>query len=123
MDEVIPEALQYIHASADKMDMLLKALLRLSRLGRVELNITAVSMNQLLQEILKSMQFQIIESRAEIIIEDLPDCMGDKGQIGQVLSNILDNAIKYLAPDRKGMIDDPCYRRGDRPKGCLLCGG
>jgi PAS domain S-box-containing protein len=104
LDEVIPEALQYIHASADKMDMLLKALLRLSRLGRVELKITAVSMNQLLQEILKSMQFQITESRAEIIIEDLPDCMGDKGQIGQVLSNILDNAIKYLAPDRKGMI-------------------
>jgi PAS domain S-box-containing protein len=104
LDQDIPESLRYIHTSAAKMDMLLTALLKLSRLGQVELNITVIDMNQLIADICKSIQYQITESRAEVTIEDLPDCMGDPGQIGQVFTNLLDNAIKYLSPKRKGKI-------------------
>lgn len=104
LDQDIPESLEYIHASADKMDILLRALLTLSRLGRVELKITPINMSQLLDEICRSMQYQITESKVRIVIKELPDCMGDKGQVSQVFTNLLDNAIKYLSPERKGRI-------------------
>lgn len=104
LEQDIPESLQYIHTSTAKMDMLLTALLKLSRLGQVGLKITAIPMNHLIASICESMQYQITESRADLIIEDLPDCLGDIGQIGQVFANLLDNAIKYLCPKRKGKI-------------------
>jgi PAS domain S-box-containing protein len=104
LDQDIPESLEYIRASADKMDALLRALLTLSRLGRVELKITAINMSQLLDEICRSMQYQITESKVRLVIKEVPDCMGDKGQISQVFTNLLDNAIKYLSPERKGRI-------------------
>lgn len=104
LDQDIPESLQYIHTSVAKMDMLLTALLKLSRLGQVELNITVIHMNALIASLCKSIQYQITESQAEVTVEDLPDCLGDPGQIGQVFTNLLDNAIKYLSPKRKGRI-------------------
>lgn len=104
LEQDIPESLEYIHASADKMEVLLRALLTLSRLGRVELKIAPINMSQLLDEICRSMQYQITESKVRIVINELPDCMGDKGQISQVFTNLLDNAIKYLSPERKGRI-------------------
>jgi len=104
LDRDIPESLQYIHTSAAKMDMLLTALLKLSRLGQGELTIGVIHMKALVVSLCKSLQSQIDESQAEVRIEDLPDCMGDAGQIGQVFMNLLDNAIKYLSPRRKGSI-------------------
>jgi len=118
LEEDIPESLRYIHLSASKMDALLKALLKLSRQGQVELKITRIDMNQLVGDICRNMQYQITESDATVTAEDLPDCMGDAGQIGQIFTNLLDNAIKYLSPDRKGRI---CVSGKRTDMRCIYC--
>ena len=50
------------------------------------------------------MEFQIRERGAKVEIEELPSCKGDKELISQVFSNLLNNALKYLANGRNGKI-------------------
>jgi two-component system, chemotaxis family, sensor kinase Cph1 len=57
-----------------------------------------------MERITAAMQYQITESGAQVVIEDLPDCIGDWNHINQVFTNLLSNAIRYLQPDRKGRI-------------------
>jgi PAS domain S-box-containing protein len=104
LDEDIPHALQYILASSSKMNSLLSGLLRLSRLGRAALKIKRLGMNKLMAEVVASFEFQVKESGVKIRVEELPPCYGDETQINQVFSNLLDNALKFLDPDRPGMI-------------------
>ena len=100
VEVVLPQALRFINAGVAKMDSLLTGLLQYSRLGRVTLAIRSLDMNALLAEILASMKFQLDEAGAEIRVETLPACLGDGAHTSQVFANLLDNALKYRAPDR-----------------------
>ncbi|MFC1677140.1 ABC transporter substrate binding protein [Planctomycetota bacterium] len=100
----IPESLDYITASTAKMDMLLTGLLKLSRLGRAALELETLEIDAMVAQVIESMQFTIKKSHAKIAVDKLPQCLGDKTQINQVFTNLLDNAVKYLDPSRKGLI-------------------
>jgi len=96
----IPRALRFIEAGVAKMDMLLSGFLRFSRLGRVVLQIQTIRMNKLVSGAALALKFQTEEAGAELAVGDLPDCKGDPTLIGQVFSNLIDNALKYRAPGR-----------------------
>ncbi|MCF7955376.1 MAG: PAS domain S-box protein [Phycisphaerae bacterium] len=104
LKEDIPASLKYIRSSATKMDMLMRGLLKLSRLGREATEIETLDMNELIGNVNLGMQHQIQKQKVELIIDQLPSCLGDKTQISQVFTNLLDNAIKYLDPAKKGKI-------------------
>jgi PAS domain S-box-containing protein len=104
INEDIPYAIRYILTSSAKMDSLLSGLLRLSRLGRTSLNIKQLDMNELMADVVASFEFQIKESKATVVVDDLPPCYGDETQVNQVFSNLLDNALKFLKPKRKGHV-------------------
>mgnify|MGYP006287631055 CR=1 FL=1 len=114
MDIEIPEALRFIRASASKMDTLLSGLLRLSRSGRAALSITDLDMNILLFRAVDAVDIMVRKSGATLTVENLPPCRGDAVQVGQVFSNLLDNALKYLDPDRPGVIRVSGRTDGDR---------
>ncbi len=96
----IPQALKFINAGVNKMEMLLAGLLRYSRLGRITLTIRPIDMNALMGEIVASMKFQIENARATVEVEALPHGLGDVAQTNQVFANLLDNALKYRDPSR-----------------------
>jgi PAS domain S-box-containing protein len=100
LTEDIPDAIDFILTSVQKMDALLSGLLRFSRLGRAALRIEALDMNRVLSAIAKSMEFQMKEAGATLEIAPLPECLGDATQIDQVFSNLVDNALKYRDPSR-----------------------
>jgi PAS domain S-box-containing protein len=102
--EDIEECLAYIQAGVAKMDSLLSGLLQYSRLGRAALRIEPLSMNSLLAGIERSMEFQIKKAGALFSVSPLPDALGDATQINQVFSNLVENALKYLDPRRRGEI-------------------
>ena len=104
LEEDIPEALKFILASSSKMDTLLSGLLRISRMGRVVLTIKRLDMNKLMADVVGVFEYKIKEAGITLHVDELPSCSGDEVQISQVFSNLLDNALKYLDPDRKGVI-------------------
>ncbi len=98
------QSLARIRTSAHKMDVLLKGLLKLSRLGRASLEIRTIDMNRLLGEMVTTFAYRIEQQGIELTVEELPDCRGDVMQVNQIFSNLLDNAIKYLDSERPGRI-------------------
>jgi signal transduction histidine kinase len=100
----VHEALSHIRNSTRQMDGLLKGLLRLSRSGRVSLNITEVDMNDLLTRVISGIGFALKESGGEIQVDQLPPCLGDSIQLTHVFTNLISNSLKYRHPDRQGLI-------------------
>ena len=114
LTQEIPEAVGFILSSVAKMDALLSGVLRFSRLGRVAPDIGHLDMNHMMAAIAQTMEFQIKQSGATLQTGDLPDCLGDTVQINQAFSNLLDNAIKYLAAGRPGIITISGHTEGGR---------
>jgi len=100
VEVAIPQALRFINAGVNKMEMLLNGLLRFSRLGRIAFTIQPLDMNEMISEILAAMRFQIDDTHAEVHVAPLPGCRGDRVQTSQAFANLLDNAIKYRDPFR-----------------------
>jgi PAS domain S-box-containing protein len=101
LTQAVPQALRFINAGIHRMDTLLSGLLRYSRLGRVSLHPRPLNVHGILAEVLAAMRFQLDEAGAEVAVESLPTCVGDLEQTNQVFANLLDNALKYRAPDRR----------------------
>jgi signal transduction histidine kinase len=87
------------------MDRLINAILKLSRLGRQELKPKKVDMAQLASSILKSLKHQLEQRQTTVIMGDLPVVIADWNAMEQIMGNLLDNAVKYLVPDRPGRIE------------------
>jgi signal transduction histidine kinase len=103
--EDLPEAIGFIRTSTQKMDRLINAILRLSREGRRTLAVEPIELNELVQSIIDSLQHRVTDSGAEIRAERLPAVTSDRLAVEQILSNLIENALKYLQPGRPGIIE------------------
>jgi signal transduction histidine kinase len=105
LEEDIPEALDFIASSVTRMDEFINAVLKLSRLGRRELQSEPLDMNALVEETLKTLTHQIEERGVRVTVGHLPEVVADRTSMEQIMGNLLNNAIIYLDPDRAGEID------------------
>ncbi|AQR75562.1 ATP-binding protein [Sphingomonas sp. LM7] len=102
--EDLPEAIGFIRTSTQKMDRLINAILRLSREGRRTLAIEPIDTNGLVQSIIDSLQHRVSDAGAEVRADPLPKIESDRLAVEQILSNLIENAVKYLQPGRPGLI-------------------
>lgn len=101
----IDEAISFVASSCDRIDNLLKGLLKLSRLTKVEISPVKLNVHKLVSELLDDFKFQVREKNITLSIkDDLPPCIGDELLISQVFDNLISNAVKYLDDKRPGII-------------------
>lgn len=92
--------LDYMSNAAKKMELLINDLLELSRIGRLVANKTTVPFEDLINDALGILQPQIDARGISIDIgKNLPALYGEKKRLGQVIYNLLNNAIKYIGKD------------------------
>ena len=88
--------LKRIEGAAGKMTALLGDLLELSRVGRQKNESTQIDMNRLVKECLEQLTGSIAVSQVEVTVQsDLPAVFGDKKQVGEIVQNLIENAVKY----------------------------
>jgi signal transduction histidine kinase len=105
LGEDIPGSLRYISASTTKFERLIDALLELSRCGRHVYRCEELDLVALAHATLDSMQSSVAASGAQISVAPMPKAHGDATAVGQVLSNLIGNSVKYLQPGRPGLIE------------------
>jgi PAS domain S-box-containing protein len=87
--------LDVITESVKLMGQLIDDLLLFSKMGRAEMNMARVSMDELVQEVVKTMAGSIGDRKLEWQIESLPEVCGDRAMLKQVWVNLLANSVKY----------------------------
>ena len=101
-------AMVHIHASVERFEAVINGLLQLSRTGRQQLHLEPIDMRALVERVVASLAVEAGQKQVEIRVGDLPPALGDVDAIGRVWSNLIGNAIKFLAPDRPGRIEIGC---------------
>lgn len=87
--------LKMVRDSAIEMGHLIDDLLNFSRLSRQPLKKQEFSMLNLVQQVIEELKSSHEGRDINILIEDIPDCCGDKSLLKQVILNLISNAIKY----------------------------
>lgn len=95
LDEKGRRYLKTISESAKQMGRLVDDLLAFSRMGRAEMRTTRVSLEQLIDEVLRDLR---TETEGRVIIwknGSLPEVQGDPAMLRLALMNLISNALKY----------------------------
>lgn len=95
LDQDADEYIAYAVDGAKRMQTLINDLLAYSRVGTRGKEFTRTECEAILKTILTNLQVAVQESGAVITYDALPVVVCDGGQIGQLLQNLIGNAIKY----------------------------
>lgn len=107
----MPEDLHHICFATQRLESLVDGLLKLYRLSRNELELVPIDVGELTSGLLTGFAFEIEQARAEVRMQPLPLVTADPAALETIFSNLLHNAIKYLDPERPGVIEVSCEQR------------
>lgn len=103
--EDLPESIGFIRTSTQKMDRLINAILRLSREGKRVLTPDRLNLTELTDAIVASLQHRLDEIGATITVQrGMPIVVADRLAVEQMLSNLIENSVKYLKTGVPGRI-------------------
>jgi len=103
--------LHLIRQSAGRMDQLIDDLLRVSTISRQPLATATVSMESITRKIAARLRFQEPRRFLDLVIQPLPDCVGDPSLLEQVLLNLLSNAFKFTDGREPALIEIGTFDR------------
>jgi signal transduction histidine kinase len=99
LDPEADEFIEHMNAGVNRMQQLIDDLLVYSRVGRAPLREEDVDLESVFAEVTDWIAPAIQERGALVTHDPLPTVRGERGQLAQVLQNLVANAIKFTAPD------------------------
>lgn len=121
-----PEAqgfLRRIAASAERMDKLIQDVLTYSRVVRGASALEPVDLDKLARGIVETYP-DFAPDRAHIeLVGPLPTLLGNEAMLTQIISNLLGNAVKFVAPNQQPRIRLYAERTGSRLRLCFQDNG
>ncbi|HKI37082.1 MAG TPA: ATP-binding protein [Gemmataceae bacterium] len=105
LDRDAAESVRFIQTAVTRLAGIIDALLRLSRVGRVEYRWQMVDVRAAVVRVVESFRDTIAHRGAEVTVGDLPPAWGDPLALEQVFANLVANALNYLDPQRPGRIE------------------
>ncbi len=112
IDEKGKELTRVIVKNSKKMGRLIEDLLEFSRIGRKEMLMTEVSMEDIMQQALREARNANPDRDITVNTEKLPPAIGDRNLLIQVWVNLISNAFKYTGHKEKAVISIGSYRDG-----------
>ena len=102
-------------AASRQMDALIQDLLAYSRLVRAEISVEPVSLETVVDEACGGVEMELKECEGEIAIDrPLGRALAHRAVLGQVVINLLTNAIKFTRPDTPPRVRVRSERAGGR---------
>lgn len=94
------EYAQRIVAAANRLEKLIQDLLTYSRLSRTDLQRSRLDLSEIMAEALSYLEEEIQARQAQVTVEEpLLPVVGDYTTLVQVVTNLLTNALKFVAPE------------------------
>jgi light-regulated signal transduction histidine kinase (bacteriophytochrome) len=110
----VKEDLKMISSAISRMERLLKDTLELSRIGRVANPPDEVPFTEIVQESLDQISEKILVRGVQVAIQpDLPSVNVDRMRIVEVLTNLMENSIKYIGDQPHPIIEVGCRLDGE----------
>ncbi len=100
INEEQEKSITKVHSNAINLLNLINDILDISRIesGRIELNLLAVNVEEIIQETVSALEPLVASKKLKIKAEferDLPPVCADPDMVRRVVTNLLDNAIKF----------------------------
>jgi chemotaxis family two-component system sensor kinase Cph1 len=99
--------------STDKMEVMIKEVLRYSQVGQHKTFPTYVNMGKLLQDLREELLISSEHENLKIVIGETKEVYGDQTMVMQVFSNLLGNAVKYSKNSVDPIVKVSCEDTGD----------
>jgi two-component system sensor histidine kinase/response regulator len=95
LDQKGNEYIQAIQDSVKQMTQLIDDLLTYSRLDRADSPFVQVNCDLIAHQVIHRLSSAIAQHNAQVTVDTLPEVQGNPLQIGQLLQNLIENALKY----------------------------
>ena len=105
LSEDTPECISFIKTAVERLAAIIDALLKLSRLGKIQYDFQILDLNTIIRRIIGALNNSIEEKKIQVFTQNLPSVYGDQTAIEQVFANLITNATQYIHPERSGTIE------------------
>ncbi|CCH52425.1 PAS/PAC sensor signal transduction histidine kinase [Fibrisoma limi BUZ 3] len=101
--------IERMQSAASRMAILIRDILDFSRIATQRGSDKLVSLNEVVEQVLTTLELVIAETNAEINVDLLPSVLGDASQLTQLFQNLLGNALKFHRPSVAPLIHIRSY--------------
>ncbi len=102
LDENGKMYVERIQKNSERMGTLIESLLELSRVGRVKNQKELVEISDVISDVINELSVQLEERDTKLVVmDDMPTIWCDRVRTGQIFSNLIGNANKFMGDNNK----------------------